>query len=259
MKCEFMLKHSLSVKLICNPTAFFLILAILIGGSPHLSKAQMFSVGDDRGPNYNIPRTELTIGLEPVSVTHEGDQGVDLFAFEGPIIRLGYSTPNLKLFFGTGGAVTGIDDVSYFDVGGEIDFGIRLHRSEKVALQLPVRISSRYVNMTNNEFFQTNINNYFRFGSLTAGAGIQLLVRPKENIRIEAGAVPGYGFAFASGGFFGGSLGSVDAHSRFYVDRLWGDFGLSIGYKYNLRNYNIDEDVYDYRMSGHLIALGITF
>ncbi len=258
MKCEFMFKHSLSAKLFCNFTAFFVVLCLMFGGVPRLSQAQMFSVGGDE-PDYNVPQTELTLGLEPASVTYEGGNNTGLFEFEGPMIRLGYNTRTLNLFLGTAGSVTGVDDVAYFDVGGHINFNLRLYRSEKVVVRLPVRISSRYVNMTNDEVFQPGINNYFRFGSLTPGAGAELLVRPSDDIRIAAGAVPSYGFAFASGGFFGGSLGSVAAHGRLYFDRLWGDMGLSIGYEYDLRNYDIDNDSYDYKVKGHLFELGITF
>ncbi len=158
---------------------------------------------------------------------------------------------------GTGGKVTGIDEAAYFDIGGNIDFGIRLYKSEKLLVQLPFQIASRYTNITSDQIIPTLSR--FQFGSLTVGAGANVLARPFKGIRIEAGAIPNYGFAFASGGFFGGSLGAVAAEGRLYLDRLFDDVGLSLGYKYHLRNYDIDEDAYDYKLSGHSVNVGVTF
>lgn len=262
MKCKLMSHHSLFSRFFCLPQYLLLSLLCMLV-FPGLANAQMFSVGNEGGPEYNIPRTELTVGLEPMTVAYRGgtsgSRTVGLFAFEGPVIRLGYNSPGLDLFLGTGGEITGIEDISYFDVGGNIDFGIDLYRSEKFVARIPVRIASRYVNMVNSRFFQQAVNNYFRFGNLTVGGGAELVARPAEHLRIEVGAIPAYGFAFASGGFFGGSLGSVAAHGRLYLDRLWGNWGLSLGYKYDLRNYDIDENVYDYKITGHTFELGVTF
>lgn len=225
-------------------------------------QAQMFSVGD-QGPRFNVPHTELYLGLEPMDVTYERDNmqrpEAGAFEFTGSVLRLGYESSSLDIFMGTGGRITGIDDASYFDTGGNIDFGINLYRSRSLSLEIPLRIASRYTNITNSEAFQFTTFNRFRFGSLTAGAGIRVRARALEDFRFKAGIVPGYGFAFASDGFFGGSLGNVAAQSRLYFDQLFGDVGLSVGYKYDLRNYDIDEDIYDYRINGHSLEVGITF
>lgn len=260
MKWEFTLFHSAKAKKII--TKYFL--GLLIGlilflGMATAVQAQMFSVGE-QGPRFNIPQTEFYAGLEPMNVTYEGSAKTqEQFAFEGPIIRLGYNSTTIDLFLGAGGNISGIDDVSYFDIGGNIDFGLRLYRSKKLSVQLPVRISSRYTNITNDRSFQVATQNQFQFGSLAAGAGARILARPAEDFRIGAGALPSYGFSFASGGFLGGSIGKVAAFGHLYFDRLFGDFGLSVGYKYDLRNYDVDEDNFDYKMNGHSIELGITF
>lgn len=237
---------------------FGIVLAVTIHGQ---AQAQMFSVGN-QGPRFNVPQSEFYGGLEPMDVTYEGRvQSLEAGAFEftGSVIRLGYESTAIDVFMGTGGKITGIDDASYFDTGGNIDFGVSLYRSRVFSVVLPLRIASRYTNITSNRAFQFNTFNRFRFGSLTAGAGFRMRVRPLENFRFKAGVVPSYGFAFASGGFFGGSMGSVAGQGRLYFDRLFGDVGLSIGYTYDLRNYNIDEDIYDYRINGNSLEVGITF
>jgi len=265
MKCEFFRKHSLNLKNINCKTVISLLALLMLGLTlaPH-SHAQMFSVGEPRA-RFNIPQTEFYVGIEPMDVSYQGGdditaaEGARAFNFKGSILRLGYESRGLDLFLGSGGSITGIDEASYFDVGGNIDLGLQLYRSKAFNIAIPIRIASRYTNMTSDRNFQVPSVNRFRFGSLTVGAGARVRGRLQDNFRFETGAVPSYGFAFASGGFFGGSLGSVAAFGRLYFDRLFGNSGLSIGYKYDLRNYNVDENVYDYKILGHSIELGITF
>lgn len=236
---------------------------VFVFGITDLAQAQMFSVGGSNGPRFDIPQTELYLGVQPLNVNYEGDaspgNGGGVFEFKGSVIRLGYNSSSFDLFMGTGGKVTGIDGASYFDVGGNIDFGINILRSQKLTLELPLRLASRFTNITNDQALGRNILGRFRFGALTAGAGVRLVSRPATNVRIKVGAIPSYGFSFASGGFFGGSLGSMSAMGRLYFDRLFNNIGLSLGYDYNLRNYDIDDDIYDYKITGHSIEIGITF
>lgn len=262
MKCDSTTQHSHKMKrnVIKKLTGLlFGIFFVCANAVP--VQAQMFSVGD-QGPRFNVPQSEVYLGLEPMDVAYQGDMQAaeaEAFEFEGPVIRLGYESPALDIFMGTGGTITGIDSASYFDTGGNIDFGLSLYRSRHLSLELPFRIASRYTNITNSQTFRFAGASRFRFGSLSAGAGVRVRVRPLENFRFKAGVVPSYGFAFASGGFFGGSLGAVSGNGRLYFDHLFGDAGLAIGYRYNLRNYDIDEDIYDYRINGHSLEVGITF
>lgn len=228
---------------------------------PQPGTAQMFSMGDD-SPQYVKPQNEAYAGLELMSVSYRGanpaqaDRGI--FAFNGSIARLGYQSPTVDFSVGKGGPITGINDVSYFDIVGKLSFGIPLYRSKAFELQLPFQLSSRYTVMSSKDFVQSRFNR-FNFGSLIGGIGTKLIMRPAEDIRIHVLAVPSYGFAFASGGLFSGGLGSIAGKSRLYFDRLFGNLGLSVGYYYDFRNYDIDDEVYDYRMNGHIIVLGITF
>ena len=263
MKCESTANHSpfstmFSLRVM---TGICIALFLILGWSGPLY-AQMFSVGDDR-PQFNTPQNEIYAGVESIAVTFEGNNpsapGRGIFAFDGPVIRLGYNSNTVDFSLGTAGSITGIENITYFDIGGDIDFGINLYRSQRFRIQVPIRIATRFTNITNDQVFQTTTQNRFRFGSLTAGAGARISARLKEKFRIRAGAVPSYGFSFASGGFFGGSLGSVAAFGRIYFDRLFGDVGLSAGYKYDLRNYDVDENIFDYKMVGHSFELGITF
>lgn len=236
---------------------------LLLAGAFRPVQAQMFSVGGDHGPRFNTPQNEFYVGIQPMNVDYKGgttpQSGAGEFEFDGPVIRLGYNSSSFDFFMGTGGKITAIDEASYFDVGGNIDFGINIVRNQKLSLQLLFRIASRFTNITDDRALGINTIGRFRFGSLTAGAGARIISRPVTNVRIVVGAIPSYGFSFASGGFFGGSLGSISTMGRLYFDRLFDSIGLSLGYDYNLRNYDIDDDLYDYKMTGHSIEIGITF
>lgn len=259
MKCELPANNSGTIQ---NFTitgwcmAVILLLYLLV---PVRVQAQMFSVGED-GRQFNMPQSAMYLGLEPVSVDYYGnDTSAEAggFEFEGSLIRLRYETPGLNLFLATGGSVTGIENQSYFDVGGKIDYGLSLYVSESMIIQIPFELKSIYTTMTNSQFVGTTSG--FRFGSLLGGLGARVMVRVQDDIRFEVSGIPSYGVTFASGGFFGGSLGILSGSGRFYLDRLFGDVGLSFGYDYNYKNYNVDEPLYNYRISAHSIQVGLTF
>lgn len=267
MKYETTTKHSPFLLKIVKSAFFFLLFLPFV---PQQAKAQMFSVGEDDAQTI-IPPLELYLAYEPMNVTYQGNNldfeippglPIDIFAFSGPVVRLGYNSPTINLSLASGGEITGLDNVSYFDFGGNINVNLNLYRTPTLSIQLPVQFSSRYTNITNSVRFNlmnVNLSNRFRFSNLNIGAGLKLFARPLTNLRFETGIIPSYGFAFASGGVFGGSLATVSAGARLFIDRIFGEVGLSLGYQYNLRNYNVDEALYDYRMNAHSIQLGITF
>lgn len=258
MKCDLSKKHSRKCPNffgISGPAVCLLLLFLF----PAQLYAQMFSVGEQR-TQFDIPGTAFYLGLEPISVSYYGnDTSAEAggFEFDGPLIRLRYESFGINLFLATGGAITGIDEQSYFDIGGNIDFGLPVYRSEKVSVEIPLELKSIYTTMTNSRFVGSTAS--FRFGSLMGGAGARFRFRPDNDIRFELSGMPGYGLTFASGGFFGGSLGMLAGSSRIYFDRLFGDMGISVGYDYNYRDYNVDEPLFDYRMKAHSVLVGITF
>ena len=262
MKCETSINHSLGDNFFCESIRIAAFALLLMMTVPNTGIAQMFSVGEE-GPRFNTPNSAVYLGIEPMVVSYQGSAAppgvvAGQFAFEGPIVRLQYNTGTLNLTLGAGGELTGINPASYFDVGGALNTGFGLYRTQKISIRIPIRIASRYVNMANSGTFSPTFNR-FQFGSLTVGGGANILFRPKENVRIEVGGVPSYGFSFATGGSYGGSLTSVITHGRLYFDRVFGNLGVTVGYEYDFREYDIDESVYDYRMKGHIIELGITF
>lgn len=259
MKCDLLPKHSRATGFFLKILTAAIAALLLLLSAPTDSNAQMFSVGDDR-TRFDIPVTAFYAGVEPISVSYYGNDTSSEaggFAFDGPLIRLRYETPGLNLFLSTGGVITGIDDHSYFDVGGKLEYGLPVYGSRRLSLQIPVELRSVFTTITNSRFIGSGST--FRFGNITAGAGLKVRVRFRDNVRMELNGIPGYGLAFASGGFFGGSLAMITGSGRFYLDNLFGNTGLSFGYDFLHRNYDIDDPLFDYRMNSHSIIIGVTF
>lgn len=216
----------------------------------------MFSVGSEPG-RVDIPSTAIYLGLEPADFEYTGPPANERrYEFNGSLLRLRLETSGLKFFLATGGSLTGIDDVSYFDAGIQARYGITLFRQKGLTVQIPLQIVSGITSVSNNQNLASS--SQFRQGSLVVGPGAFVGARPSDRIRLQAGFIPHYGFSFATGGTFGGSLAKLDGKFRLFFDRLFGDTGLSLGYNYKFDRFDVDENEFDYDFQSHSILVGIT-
>lgn len=234
-------------------------LSLLIFGQ---AQAQMFSVEEDESVrNRAIPLNNISIGLEPTQFDYKGPvaggPNSGLFGFDGSLIRLKYETFGFEAFLGVGGRLTGIDDIAYFDAGVKAGRGIRIIAQRNIRFQIPLQLKSSLTTVTNDQVI--GAGSQFRQGTLTVGGGGELSVRFSDNIRFSAGAIPSYGFSFATGGTFGGQIFELETTSRIYYDSLFGDVGISVGWDYGFKRFDIEENVYDYNFRSHSFLIGITF
>jgi hypothetical protein len=257
MKCEYLMQHSLCSKKI---NLFFIPFFLLIIFSAEV-QAQMFSVGGEPGRS-DIPGAAIYLGLEPADFNYTGGDlpnstNEERFEFDGSLLRLRLETRSLQFFLATGGSVTGIDDISYFDVGVQAGYRFSILRNENLTILLPIQFVSSLTSVNSDQSVSSAIE--FRQGALAAGAGGFIGVRASNNIRLQADFIPYYGFSFATGGTFGGSLAKLDGKFRLFFDRVFGDYGLSAGYNYKFNRFDVDENEFDYDLQSHSILLGITF
>lgn len=258
MKCEYVINHSQIREFF---TSLFLVaFLLLVSGVTHFASAQMFSVSDAER-SFDIPQTGIYVGIEPASFEYKGADAElsnrGQFEFDGSLVRLRLESRGLDLFMASGGSLTGVDDISYFEAGIRAYYRLPVITQEKFTLILPVQLLSNLTTVTDRESIGNEPN--FRQGGFVAGGGVEAMFRPIADFRIEAKAVPSYGFSFATGGTFGGSQALAEAGVRISRDRLFNDIGLSIGYDYNVRSYDIDGDQFDYDFAAHSILLGVTF
>lgn len=241
---------------------FTLFLLAFVYALPNQSRAQMFSVEEDE-PAQNrslMPSTGVYIGLEPVEFTYQGDEtgpGDGIYEFNGPLLRMRFETFGFEAYIGVGGRLTGIDDVGYFDAGAKAVRGIRLVRQPGFQFQIPLQIKSSINTASNNESLAGDTQ--FRQGTLEFGGGAQLRVRLSDKIHFTAGAIPNYGFSFATGGIFGGQIYELETKSRFYFDRVFGDVGISAGWDYGFKRFDVEENEFDYNFRSYSFLVGITF
>lgn len=257
MKCENLTQHSLFFK---NNILVLLLFSFLIFFATD-AEAQMFSVGSEPG-RIDVPRTAIYLGWEPADFDYKGGDlaipGTEgRFAFSGSLLRLRLETPALQFFLATGGQATGLDNVSYFDAGVQAGYSFSIIRNKQFFVQIPFQLVSSLTSVNADEGIPNAPQ--FRQGALAAGLGGFIGVRPSERIRVQAGFVPHYGFSFATGGTFGGSLAKLDGKFRLFLDRIFGETGLSLGYNYKFNRYDVDENEFDYDLTSHSILVGVTF
>lgn len=225
------------------------------------ARAQMFSVQEE-GPQRSlmIPTTNAYLGLEPVQFEYKGPQGVvngGIFEFEGPLVRAKFETIGFEAFVGVGGRLTGLDDEAYFDAGVRAGRGWPIIRKRRFILQIPLQLKSSLTTVTSDQFLGAGTQ--FQQGTLTFGGGGEFEIRFSDRIRFSAAAIPNYGFSFATGGVFGGQIFELETKSRFYADRLFGDVGLSAGWDYGFKRFDVEENEFDYNLRAHSFLIGITF
>jgi len=226
------------------------------------AQAQMFSVQEDETVrSRSIPLNNLYIGIEPADFAYKGGDAVGpsagLFEFDGPLIRLKYETIGLEAFIGAGGRLTGIDDIAFFDVGIRARRGLGLIRNENLRVQLPLQIKSSLTSVSSDQIISTG--SQFRQGTLTVGGGGEIDARFSDNVRFSAGVVPNYGFSFATGGTFGGQIFEVETVTRLYFDRVFGKFGISLGWDYTYKRFDVEENEFDYNFTSQGFLVGISF
>lgn len=258
MKCNSTFNNSPGFRnyrgLLGMTTALLLILCI-----PHMASAQMFSVQEEDQP-FQIPRSSLYVGLEFADFEYVGlDDALraGFYEFEGPLVRVEIETANIRLYMGAGGSITGMDSNTYFQAGVVGRYRFILVNEEHFTLRVPVQLQSDITTVTNTAVL--NVNSQFQQGALLFGTGLNLEVRPIKSVRIRIMGVPQTGISFSSGGTFGGSMKAIELGARVFYDNAFGDIGVTAGYSYKSRSYDIDREQFDYDLNGHTAMVGITF
>lgn len=221
----------------------------------------MFSI-KSKINRLEIPSTAIYAGLEFTDFNYVGNIGLGqdpnarAFQFNGPIMRFRIETNAIELYMGTGGRITGIDPQSYFDAGVNAGYGITLIDRPNFLLQVPLQIGTGITTVTNSTLLS---GTQFQQGHAFFRLGGYMQLRLSRRIRVLGRALPGTGITFSQGGNLGGNITSFKGEGRLYYDRLFGDIGLSLGYDYNYKKYDITDSVFDYANNGHAIMLGVTF
>lgn len=237
----------------------YLILSIItISAIPISAQAQMFSVEDSQERQfrplgyYTIFGASLEFG--DFSYTGTGANENQRVDFNSSILRFRFDTPGLDLNLGFGGSLTGMDNTSYASVMGRLHNDINIRRRSNFSLALPVQLTTDLKSVRRG-----NSDAEFQQNSFTFGTGISSALRLNNTIDFSLRATPNYGFSFAQGNLFGGSLFRFDGKAQFVFYELIGSDSFSLAYHFDYRSYNIDGDLNDYNYISHSVTLGYAF
>ena len=239
--------------------AFFLTIFISILLLPAAANAQMFSIGDlsdQQQPNPPGIYTIAGFSWEPASFSFQGS-GIPLSErvdFDDPVLRFRLETPGLEISLGLGGELTGMDDTSFTNVTARILNPFFIYRKEKLNVFLPVQLTTDLTRVR-----QADTPFEFQQSSFIIGSGIGSSVRLGERLDFTLRATPNYGFSFSQGNLFGGSLFRFDGKSYLVIRNVIGRRSLALGYHFDFRRYDVEEELNDYDYTSHSFTLGIAF
>jgi hypothetical protein len=222
------------------------------------SHAQMFSVGDQTDRVVRPSSNTLMIGLAPMDFSWRGDGsnfGVPL-DYNDLMFRATLESPSLNVHMAYGKNM-GPNKISAFNIGATVSNKIALSRGAKTMVYVPVRLITDWRTVRNTT--RGNSNDEFQQSSFMIGSGIGTLIRVNQKQSFDLSANANYGYTARSFGAEGGQTVLMDIKARYLIDNLSKSLGLSFGYDYTFQDYYIDNQQFEYRLTGHSILVGIRF
>lgn len=249
-----------------KPSFFLSLLFILLFSSVSVN-AQMFSVGGSEESYYNPFAPYIRAGVSNIDFTYSGDQNIpqeNRFDMLANGLFIGFESMGINANLTLANKITGQDDNSFFQVDIMFSNPFPLIRKPTFTLALPLQLSTQYTSvqsdMNSEEFAQTALN---------AGLGGLIQFRNDDKFSLTTQFVPSYGFSSSSGGFFGGTVLSLDGKARLNFYNLVFGRNISIGFDYKFNSYDIEEDStnrigqatiqsYDYDLTKLTFTLGVS-
>lgn len=243
------------------PIKIVSLVSVLIFAVAQMAHGQMFSVDDSPG-RFDRPNAAVFAGFEHIDFKYQGDENAfasNAYSFSGNVMRFRFESSGANVYLGLGGSATGLDDASYFDAGIRYGYGIGLYQSQDLSVLLPVVLHSSFTSVGNDDMVVVDAPQ-FEQGTFEFGGGLGVNARLAPQFRLALKVIPSYGFSFSTRERdASGSIGAIKGESRFYFDHLFGRAGLSVGYDYNTRWFDIQDEALDYNATAHSILIGITF
>lgn len=216
----------------------------------------MFSVGAP-GRQAQASSSYLRLGAAPLSFDFQGNRlensSSNFLELDYTAFYIAFETPGVIINLMLANQLTGLDEQSLFDLGFTLTNRFTILRGSAVQAGLPIQLYSS-VTAVNSDRSNENFNQ----ANFAVGAGGFLNFRFSNKLIFSNEFVPGYGFSNSSGGFIGGSMYYLRGKSRLNFINLLGARSLSIGYDFNFRSFDIEDEIYDFDFTSHLITLGIS-
>lgn len=243
-----------------NKLKSILLTLSLLVVTPLTTQAQMFSV-EDSSPSRTQPLglyTTLSAGWEIGDFSNR-QSGINMnedYSFNDGVFRIRLESPGIDFGLGVGGGLTGMNSNSYVNVMGRLHNNLNVYENDNKSfiLRIPIQVTTDLKRVQRN-----NTDSEFQQSSFIFGAGLRTDFKISEKIEFSLKGTPNYGFSFSQGNLFGGSLLRVDGRSHFLIRNVIGDKGISFGYHFDFRRYDIDGNQNDYDYTSHAISIGLIF
>lgn len=216
----------------------------------------MFSVGNST-QRSTLPSSHLRFGFAPTDFTYTGNlmnpERPDELEFSANSFVLNYESPGFDLYVALANNLSGLDNINSLDIGLTLSNNFFLVRQRGFQAGIPIQL---YSSITNVNSDRSDIN--FNQANFGIGGGGFVSLRFGRKAAFTNQFLPGYGFSSSSGGFFGGSMFYLQGKSRLYIYNVIGGRALSVGYDFNFRSFDVDQELYDFDRTSHTITLGIS-
>ena len=218
----------------------------------------MFSVDSSERVQYTPLTPYFVIGVswEIADFAYTGDSlsEADRADFNNNVIRFRLENPGLHISAAFGGNLTGMDDLSYINLNAMLFNDIPIARSARYQFSIPFKIVTDIKGARKD-----NSPADFQQSSFIFGTGLASRFKLTDRVDMSLRGGPLYGFSFAQGNFFGGSLFRTMGQVRLHFADVISSYALTFGYDFDYRNYDIEGDQNDYRYRSHAFTIGIGF
>lgn len=226
------------------------------------AEAQMFSVGADdeeRRVNRNAP--QFRIGLRSVDFNYTGaatntDTGIPItnrFDTEGTALHLSFDSPFIQGFLSIGNKISGLGDDQLIDFSISVTNNLGIIRRPRFSTGIPLLAGTQITTIRKDE-----VSNEFSQSTIRGAAGAYVDVQFGKALSIYTDFMPGYGFSNSAGGFFGGSVFTLQGKFRLNFLSVFKNNIISIGYDFDQRSYDIDREEFDYDLISHMFTIGVS-
>ena len=234
---------------------YLLLVGILV--FPAHSFGQMFSV-NNQPERISTSNTTVRLGTAVTSFLYQGlaseNPNGSQLELDNTILVFGLESSELQVSALIGNRLAGIKEGSFFDLNLRFTNSIPLNRGRKLQIGIPIQLATG-ITTSNSEFDIDRFNQTI----FAAGTGASVNYNITQKTRLRTNGIAGYGFSNSNGGFFGGSLFYANGIARLDFLNLFGTNGISIGYDYSYKSFDIDVETYDYDLSAHLLTIGLIF
>lgn len=216
----------------------------------------MFSVGESNR-QVQASNSYLRLGLAPFTFDFQGNRlenpNSTTLELDNTAFYVAFETPGVILNLMLANKLTGLEDQSLFDLAFTLTNRFAFIRGRSVQAGVPIQL---YSSITGVNSDRSNEN--FNQANFAVGAGAFIGFRFSNKIIFSNEFIPGYGFSNSNGGFIGGSMYYLRGKSRLNFINIFAGRSLSIGYDFNYRSFDIEDEIYDFDFTSHLITLGIS-